>query len=385
MKNVKMRGVGNTRAFTLVELLVVIAIIGILIALLLPAVQAAREAARRMSCTNKLKQLGLAVHNYHDAYQSFPAGGSPFYANPNDAGAGRYTVQFTLLPFIEQQAIYDSYLSAIQAVGGYLPTWHTDSAYPVLAQTKAMTLAALTCPSESGDVRRGAEWGYTSYVCSSGDWVDSFYDNHPSVNDINRRNNRSIFALSSVWRGMQFMSDGTSNTIIFSEIGWGQAGNRKVVGSGAHVAGSQFKTGGPPNIADNCSVSGCLLAQQGKEYSPAVADADLSIAIWSGWGWMVTTSGITFCTILPPNSINCWGADQSNQNTRGMMSASSYHTGGVNVALGDGSVTFVSDTINNRTTSGTNANLDYCVLSGPSPFGVWGAAGSAKGGESVSL
>jgi len=93
---------------------------------------------------------------------------------------------------------------------------------------------------------------------------------------------------------------------------------------------------------------------------------------------------IGFSTILPPNSITCVTANKS-ENTRGIFAASSYHTGGVNAALGDGSVQFVSDTINSRTTSGINADLDFCVQSGPSPFGVWGALGSTKGGESVSL
>jgi prepilin-type N-terminal cleavage/methylation domain-containing protein len=99
-------------AFTLVELLVVIAIIGMLIALLLPAVQAAREAARRMQCTNNLKQLGLAIHNYHDAQQEFPAGsatlgppGSPANLTVTDVFARR-SVFAAITPFIEQPAIY---------------------------------------------------------------------------------------------------------------------------------------------------------------------------------------------------------------------------------------------------------------------------------------
>ncbi|MEW4565483.1 DUF1559 domain-containing protein [Bremerella sp. JC770] len=106
------------KGFTLVELLVVIAIIGVLIALLLPAVQQAREAARRMSCTNNLKQLGLALHNYHDTFRSFPSGGiTPVSGNPvqncgagsgdaNDSGAP-WTVM--LLPYIEQRALHDSF------------------------------------------------------------------------------------------------------------------------------------------------------------------------------------------------------------------------------------------------------------------------------------
>ena len=96
-RNIKMRG-GSLRGFTLVELLVVIAIIGILIALLLPAVQAAREAARRMQCTNQLKQLGLAVHNFHDAYKGTP---------PLSLGEARASLFVFLMPFAEQAQLYD--------------------------------------------------------------------------------------------------------------------------------------------------------------------------------------------------------------------------------------------------------------------------------------
>lgn len=106
--NVKMEGGGNLRAFTLVELLVVIAIIGILIALLLPAVQAAREAARRMQCSNHLKQLGLAVHNFHDAQQGIPPLGTRKY---------RASFFILVLPYIEQQALYERWVSTTDDIG----------------------------------------------------------------------------------------------------------------------------------------------------------------------------------------------------------------------------------------------------------------------------
>ncbi|MFW6170885.1 MAG: DUF1559 domain-containing protein, partial [Planctomycetota bacterium] len=98
-------------AFTLVELLVVIAIIGILVALLLPAVQAAREAARRTQCINHLKQIGLALHNHHDTHKRFPPGGcsdqTPFGTDQSESGAWGHSWVVALLPFMEQSAMYD--------------------------------------------------------------------------------------------------------------------------------------------------------------------------------------------------------------------------------------------------------------------------------------
>ena len=127
------------RAFTLVELLVVIAIIGLLIALLLPAVQAARETARRMQCSNKLKQLGLAVHNYADAYRMLPCdynwGGPGGFGGPACGWIAR------TLPFLEEDAIYQQF----RAINFDFRNYFTDPRIPVLVQTP---MPALWCPSD---------------------------------------------------------------------------------------------------------------------------------------------------------------------------------------------------------------------------------------------
>src|SRR3981081_2610771 len=105
----KLRTLKPRRGFTLIELLVVISIIAVLIALLLPAVQAAREAARRIQCVNNMKQMGLALHNYHQAVGSFPLGAAIAYDNfPNTTTWGTFSAHAFLLPYIEQTPLYNA-------------------------------------------------------------------------------------------------------------------------------------------------------------------------------------------------------------------------------------------------------------------------------------
>jgi prepilin-type N-terminal cleavage/methylation domain-containing protein len=141
--------------FTLVELLVVIAIIGILVALLLPAVQAAREAARRSQCTNNLKQLGLAAHNFHDAYNRFPAGflGSKDPPVPADSTSNQSSgCILPLLPYMEQQALYDNiHASVSQDISTYSAfwwwnAWNSNPAHRRFAETR---INSVLCPSDN--------------------------------------------------------------------------------------------------------------------------------------------------------------------------------------------------------------------------------------------
>ncbi|MCL2745299.1 MAG: DUF1559 domain-containing protein, partial [Planctomycetaceae bacterium] len=139
------------RAFTLVELLVVIAIIGVLIALLLPAIQAAREAARRMSCSNKLKQLGIAAHNYHDTYNSLPSYDyGPDTRDPNGWGLAKYSTFVALLPFMEMNALAEQFQEQDKTPSN---PWHrtsisdgSDGPNPILNAT----MHGLVCPSDFG-------------------------------------------------------------------------------------------------------------------------------------------------------------------------------------------------------------------------------------------
>jgi len=138
-----MGGVGNSSAFTLVELLVVIAIIGILIALLLPAVQAAREAARRMSCSNNLKQLGLSLHTYHDATKGLPATRSTF------GGAAYWGGHLALLTYVEQNAAYSALTSKIKEAPGQMSPWDNFGTGWGNPDVLTIPASAFVCPSDT--------------------------------------------------------------------------------------------------------------------------------------------------------------------------------------------------------------------------------------------
>jgi len=149
------RKLSSAGGFTLVELLVVIAIIGVMVGLLLPAVQAAREAARRMACSNNLKQIGLALHNYHDTYQMLPAGAA------GQSGPGGWGVSFFvgILPYVEQQAYYDNINFNVGSRG------YTGNCSSAVLANKQM--AWLRCPSDPRDI-----WGVST--CGSNSTLASY-------------------------------------------------------------------------------------------------------------------------------------------------------------------------------------------------------------------
>jgi prepilin-type N-terminal cleavage/methylation domain-containing protein len=342
------------RAFTLIELLVVIAIIAVLIALLLPAVQQAREAARRSQCKNNLKQLGLALHNYHDSFNVLPfmRGGNSGTRNTDPQGNEmRNSGLVFLLPYIDQAPLYNilstpgTYSGAnIQAFGPIRST-----VYPPYSTSMPVFL----CPSCPGPVTAwGLMWGNRNYGVNVGDTIS---DNNSSSTP------RGLFGYISRI-GFRDVTDGTSNTLMMIEKGLGSSTSRDVRGGTANnVSG----------IDTNPSL--CLLTASGGNFLPATSmqNARLQGAQWFDGAPMYSA----VATVLPPNSPSCvpenWGDSWA------LVSAGSFHVGGVHGLMADGAVRFISENIN------TGSLTSAPATTGPSTYGVWGALGTKNGAEVI--
>jgi len=359
--------------FTLVELLVVIAIIGILIALLLPAVQAAREAARRMQCTNKIKQLSLAFQTFHDAYQRFPAGSHDkawlSYKKMSDQNQSldelnQYSFLTLLLPFIEQQAMYDKITTSCQVLrdanngSGFSPQGGGDR--EGLRNPFRDPIGALRCPSDINASLMKNEWpARTSYRGCWGDILTNW----------NWGRNRGVLTHGETEHAMGSITDGTSNTVAISE---------SLVVSHTEDDESRWKFAIVDRAGDGVTPATCA-EFKGKDGELTILPSGTRGRGRKGLCWSSARLMYTgFQTALPPNSITC---AESEADDRGYFTVGSNHTGGVNVGMMDGSVTFVSDTIDCNDQSITIRNQ----YTGPSPYSVWGAAGSINGGESKAL
>ena len=199
----------KSRGFTLVELLVVIAIIGVLIALLLPAVQQAREAARRMQCSNQLKQLGLALHNYHDTHQAFPYGARTKADDPDGSDLMGWHVP--ILPFIEQKAVYDQSDMTVN--------YHTG----VNAGLGRIKIEAYHCPSGTQIEADDNAVNYTThyYGVMGPTGINPMTDTAYPENDSYQGgfSKAGLFQIDQV-RRFRDVTDGTSNSLALGEISW---------------------------------------------------------------------------------------------------------------------------------------------------------------------
>lgn len=351
--------------FTLVELLVVIAIIGVLVGLLLPAVQSAREAARRMQCTNKLKQLSLALHNHHSALQKFPALGDNFddrFDNPMYcSGAAR------LLPYIENQALYE----LIQASPKNGMPGEVAASWNAVGLNQTGPVSAFLCPSTSADtpVPLG---GYenasrNSYLFCLGDgmWAQEW---GPGPANHQKIHSRGMFYLADPKKFRDCL-DGTSHTVAFSEC------VSPLLHGGNEIRGNVAKYNSIWTGAMWGYPAACMSLPRDPNNNFAFTAP--SSASWRGQllftAW---PTAIGFTTINPPNSPSCV---YDGHDHWGVFPPTSQHIGGVNISLLDGSVRFITDSID---TGNLNA---IAVAAGPSPYGVWGAMGTPRGKEVIEL
>ncbi|MGL6193422.1 MAG: DUF1559 domain-containing protein [Thermoguttaceae bacterium] len=352
--------------FTLVELLVVIAIIGILIALLLPAVQAAREAARRMQCSNHLKQLTLALHNYHDAHNAFPAGlGGPLL----NWGIPLLGANWACLPYIEQMALYEGWNQAIADA----PVETNDTiSYRKIGPdhggwVNENRIAPLNCPSDP-NANSTSEWGGNmrsgfNYVMNYGDCMVWSEVKTPTPT-------RGVFGYLS-YSTFGSVSDGSSNTAAYAERArsTGQY-DKRVKGGNAILPGDGSFRWNPQ-----------LCRQAIDPDNRSVIKGDGAWTFNGQWYVDGRPNNAGFRTILPPNSPSCTDGDW----VYGITTASSYHTGGINASALDGSVRFVSETIDCGNLNHGCGQEEILGAGIPSPFGAWGAFGSRNGGESRGL
>ncbi len=357
------------RGFTLVELLVVIVIIGILVALLLPAVQGAREAARRSQCQNNLKQLALALHNYHGAYQYFPpssnwTGNPPQPAQGNNANLSPNWV-IAILPFLEQQALFNSFTFADPSTQATV--YITD---PLNAAARGTQLPVMLCPSDrynsklfngtsapsGGTSNLGDGWARGNYAANGGlGLMQSGGSGLGTGADPSCWRTSIICGVmgANMSLSMEAIKDGTSNTLLLGEIRagvtsydsrgvWAMSG---ACPSALWADGSWGDDNGPNSNqpkADDCLACGDIKNAVGG----SVALAQMGMA----------------CS--EDNGPSCWPNWQ--------QTARSMHGGGVNIALADGSVRWINDYID--ISSGNIANS-------PPTFSVWDRLNLSNDGQ----
>lgn len=336
------------RAFTLVELLVVIAIIGILVALLLPAVQAAREAARRTQCSNQIKQWGLAAHNYHDSFQAFPMTNAQNYL-PNTQG---FSPQARLLPFIEQANLQGQLDFSQPAFTG---PFNALVPNPQFAATFAAPLKVALCPSDPAKVLNmgagGSNYSGLNYMVSMGSGTGANYD-------LRWRTDGFVYENS----GVKFadVTDGASNTVLMSEtvrsVGPdftlpagtlpkapyqatlnGSTGVNSALQSVPGLAGSGSSwSNGPSGVIENPNLAAIWPSMTSWRGAASAALRGRGTS-WAHSGAMSTlTNGYTTPNSPIPDVVTHF---------TGFFAPRSFHPGGALALMGDGSVRLLPDTI----------------------------------------
>jgi prepilin-type N-terminal cleavage/methylation domain-containing protein/prepilin-type processing-associated H-X9-DG protein len=328
----------SRRGFTLIELLVVIAIIAVLIALLLPAVQAAREAARRAQCVNNLKQIGLAMHNYHSVVNSLPWGDVTGYWND-------WSAVSLMLPYLEQPALYNAInFNSLQGNS-------TLAGCPANLTIQAINLNLVLCPSDINRLTNAQ--GHTNYDPNSG--ADPTIYSTPSQwsGPFGMLATPGFAGPYRTVVGFESIVDGLSQTAGFAEkikgVGSVNAADPGKPSSTYYSVAATFATS-PQAYYTACNVPGLPIATPIQNFASG------------SWWYSGQPISSMYTHVMPPNSNSC-EFDTNGYAPNGALTASSRHSGGVNVLLCDGSVRFVKNSIAPQT---------------------WWALGSMAGGEVVS-
>jgi prepilin-type N-terminal cleavage/methylation domain-containing protein len=342
----------HRRGFTLIELLVVIAIIAILIALLLPAVQQAREAARRTQCKNNLKQIGLGLHNYMDAHKVFPFGKGPSY--PGVPVYARWSQHAMILPYIDQAPLYNSInfsygpeTPGMAGVINFMPPSVNPGGQNAVASRTMVPMFG--CPSDSELGSGSAGWpGQNNYVGNQGGWLCDRSDNPGLATDNSPAEIQTgVFYFLSKCSSRDFL-DGMSNTVMFSE---------------------KLRGNGNPDPKTDMFVIAHQTSRDATYNICTAVNPTTATPLTSKWGfsWVM---GENCCTqynhVTTPNKNTCGGTGfpGSMTNMAMQVAPSSRHTGGVHVMMGDASTHFCSDSVD---------------------LEVWRSIGTRSSGESVQL
>jgi len=349
------------RGFTLIELLVVIAIIAVLISLLLPAVQSAREAARRAQCINNLKQIGIGLHNYHTGMGTFPPGGSMQWSGYGyNANWGTWNAQALLLGYMEGQPLYNA--ANFNWVCCWTQGWNINSTV-----TTAI-VNTFICPSD----------GLSPVPTQNDIWTGMTNNYHASVGaSTDFLNPTGMFSDGGPNYGIQACTDGTSNTVAYGEslIGTGQTPRVKwrtgpVLAQGSATCGGKGWCGAT-NISGmyNLVLQDLQACEQGYKDQPSSGPGSVN---QKGFRWCENGAGFSLInTVIPPSSGQysfTWcalrgTAPNSNASGGQYQNVNSNHPGGANVLLADGSARFIKATVDMRT---------------------WWALGTRNGGEVIS-
>ena len=321
------------RGFTLIELLVVIAIIGVLIALLLPAVQQARESARRSQCTNNLKQIGLAFHNYMDVHKVLPPARFSTIAGNTTQGMNFAAIVY-LLPNLEKSELY-------QAINFSMPCEDTTNpgVNAINGTVRMTTVGGFLCPSDGTNPlpARGGGVNYWANIGSGHVWM---WPLGPPANAALPPPSGTMFLDSRIKPGQ--ISDGLSRTALMSERLIGDGSNSIITLASDIFLGTTMPTT-PDEAYQHC-----------KQID--TSNLALQFPFFMGAPWIHGQHA--YMHVSPPNAISCGYLSS----LRSTMPASSKHPGGVNLLLCDGSVTFYTDSID---------------------LSVWRATGTRAGGETA--